>query len=98
MEGTKIHYTLSYNYDVTRPVNPPAMEISQFTQPITAQFISASEINKEGNFVLMNCVYELDYAQITAGKYTVNIQWIFNTYNLEFNSTSNINVVEKTNE
>lgn len=94
MEGNKIIYTLSYYYDDRRIATPPQMSIKNSSQPFSVQYLSANEVKKEGHYVQMEAQYELNFANVEPGKYSVEIIWEFSNYNLLFNSNSEIEVGE----
>lgn len=92
MEGNKIIYTLSYYYDDRRIATPPQMSVKNSSQPFNVQYIEANEVKKEGPYVQMEAKYELGFANVEPGKYSVEIIWEYSNYNLVFNSTSEIEV------
>lgn len=90
--GSTIVYDVEYYYDDRNIVNPPQMLLYESEYPFGINYLSANDVSKEGHIVRKNASYELNYENVEAGRYEIDIYWEFVNHNLSFNSTSIIDM------
>lgn len=91
--GMSIRYNLTYTYDDRNPVSPPLIHVYESDQPISLNYIDASQVSKDGHYITMNAIYELNYENIETGHYVIDVNFEFVNYNLIFPKTSVIDVI-----
>lgn len=87
-ENNKIIYNIEYYYDIRNRVSVPNIAVPSSTDPVDIQYVSAKEVGKDGNYVKMNCVYELDYSELEKGDYEIELYWSFPSLNIKYNHVS----------
>lgn len=87
-ENNKIIYNIEYWYDSRNIVSVPSMSILNTNLPVDIRYISAHEMTRKGQYIKMNCVYELDYSQVEAGKHKIELFWSFPSLDVRKDHTS----------
>lgn len=92
IQDKKIIFEVTYFMDIKKPVNAPNVSFSGISESLSIAFLSSEEIERENDYAKMKAIYELDFGNAKVGRYTLPILWTFDLYNLEFNTTTTLEV------
>lgn len=87
----KVIYETFYYFDARKPVSAPTVFVEGING-MNITYLNSEEIEKKGDYVKIKSTYELDFGNVKDGSYTITSNWRFDLYNLEYKSTTTLQV------